>query len=104
MYIADIGLAHLYTFRTRSQYCVTKTIGDFFQNLGNIGAIFMSASNRARAERVAIRLTPCEFNHFQAGCPASARGHAQNARPLERARHRGIHGDLLEITRTVGRR
>ena len=36
---------------------------------GNISVVFLPASDGAEAERVAIRLAPCEFKRFEVRCP-----------------------------------
>jgi hypothetical protein len=58
---------------------------EIHHNFSNI-VVFVLVRDGAGAERMAIRLAPCEFKRFQARCPAGLSGLAQNARPLECAR------------------
>jgi hypothetical protein len=49
------------------KYCVAQTIPEFHSDFGNISGVFLSAAdNSAGAERMAIRLSPCEFKRLQA--------------------------------------
>jgi hypothetical protein len=52
-------------YRVILRACVSKTLRDLHQNFGDISVVFLSASDGAGAEWVAIRLAPCEFKRFK---------------------------------------
>jgi hypothetical protein len=47
-----------------SQYCVAQTISEFHSDFGNISGFYLSAADSAGGERVAIRLSPCDFKRL----------------------------------------
>ena len=67
IYGIDIALELSHAHRIISQSRVARTRRGLYANFGNIRVVFLAASDGAGAERMAIRLSPCEFKRLKAG-------------------------------------
>jgi hypothetical protein len=63
MYISNFGYQNVQTFCIILQRIFPETLRDLHRTLGNF-SFFLPASNRARAQGVAIGFAPSEFKCF----------------------------------------